>query len=606
MPLVDLIQSCNGYIDYPRNLGHNESTRPYILTSLHEKLAEEAPRIFCRDGAAKLNILRVDRSRKSLTEIQSTNFLTLQHQLPCDASQNKDLLICRLAFIEAHSARDVLDVSKNMMLWLLSIFQTMPNFLEFVFPFGEQLYDYDFQFSAFRSDIRLGKDSTRGEYIDVLRSGKDFQMCYNLKTIESKKADQWQWSARQAAIFHSFDVVTGQANWIIIKAKGNLRERLAEALRAAILAKQDIYEEMSTKFANSLMCHLVVVDWCAENWRWYVKYLEEQLEISTSRALLYNPTGAFSKDDFLIARTSLPAPQPLFTRGRTWTGRILRTNTIRPAPRSPVRLQPIMPLPTTATIQYEDPDQLPPGFSPEVEATFGVGSKEGIQIDELQNAQYLESKAGEASLILRSNIGILTSMSQHYADIAIEIAKLSSPGVNDAFKIAAQLEISKFERHMRQVRADLESHLARMNTITKLATDRKTLLYSLVDYQNMQANENFAKKSQASAQRMEDMTEDMQKLTRKTAVETVLMRIITIVTVLFLPATFVSTMMSANIITFKPQDWSISAGSTSLGAVKFFLCLTLSLMAATLGAGFILFLYEADRPSDAAVRAGGP
>ncbi len=589
MPLNELIDSCAEYTEYPNNLKHNESIRPYMLRSLHNKLIEESPRLFCSDNEAIFRLTQVDQRQRKFLDSQFANLQSLRQAMPCDGSYGQDRLTCQFAFIEAFSSRDVLDISKDMMLWILSVFQVMPNFLEFVFPFGEQLYDYDFQFSAFRQDIRLSSGTTRGKYTEVLRSGQDFQMCYNLKSIEQKPKDVWGWSARQAAIFHSFDVGTGQANWIIIKANANLRERVGEALRKALYDNPSMYEDLSSKFANTLMYQLVVVDWCAENWRWYIKYFEEQLESSTSRALLYKPAGQPTKADLAHVRVS-SAPQPLFPSARTWTDRILRANTSRPTREPQIPLRPVT-LPGAATIAYEEPDQLPPEFSALDQVAPGVGATSGIQIDELQNAQYLETKADEAALVLRSNISVLSAMGLHYEEVALEIAKL--PGLDQTFKTAAQLATSNFERHLRQVRADLESHLARMERISKLATDRKTLLYELVDYQNMRANEAFARKSQASAVRMEDMTQEMQSLTRKTAVETVLMRIITVVTVLFLPGTFVSTMMSAGIIDFPPKDSSIKAGTTSLGALKFFLCLTLTLMVATFGTGFGFVALEA-------------
>jgi hypothetical protein len=493
---------------------------------------------------------------------------------------------CQFAFIEAKSARDVLNISKDMMLWLLSLFQVMPNFLEFVFPFGEQLYDYDFQFSALRQDIRLRPGLRRSAYPDLDRSGEDFQLCFNLKSIESKPEDGWGWSARQAAIFHSFDMKSGQASWIVIKAQDNLRERLTEALTTVLRDNGNMYDSLASKFANTLGCHLVIVDWCAENWRWYIQHFEEQLEEKTSKALVHRPAGASGKGDS-PSSPPLGPHQPLVFRGRTWTGRMFRSNTYRGRSQpQQLPLHNIAPLSTAATVAAEEPDQLPPEFDSSNGTVAINDNRSKIQIGELQNAQYLESKASEAALIVKSNIGILSALNRLYGEVA------SSAVLSQPLQDQINEEVLAFSSHIRQVISDLESHLARLETITKLATDRKTLLYSLVDHQNMQANEAFARKAEASATRMEDMTQDMQKLTRKTAVETVLMRIITLVTVLFLPGTFVSTMMSANIIDFTPKITSIAGGTVSFGALKFFLCLSLSLMMATFGMGYGFYLWE--------------
>jgi hypothetical protein len=58
--------------------------------------------------------------------------------------------------------------------------------------------------------------------------------------------------------------------------------------------------------------------------------------------------------------------------------------------------------------------------------------------------------------------------------------------------------------------------------------------------QNIEASKELAKKSQYSAKKMEAMTEAMHRIAVKTKQETVSMRIITLVTLFFLPGTFIS------------------------------------------------------------------
>jgi Mg2+ and Co2+ transporter CorA len=56
----------------------------------------------------------------------------------------------------------------------------------------------------------------------------------------------------------------------------------------------------------------------------------------------------------------------------------------------------------------------------------------------------------------------------------------------------------------------------------------------------MEASKKFAEKAEASTTKMHSMTEEMNALTQKTKQETVSMRIITLVTLFFLPGTFIS------------------------------------------------------------------
>ena len=61
-----------------------------------------------------------------------------------------------------------------------------------------------------------------------------------------------------------------------------------------------------------------------------------------------------------------------------------------------------------------------------------------------------------------------------------------------------------------------------------------------MDVQNIEASKLLALKAQESTENMEVMTKDMHILTQKTTQETVSMRIITLVTLFFLPGTFIS------------------------------------------------------------------
>ena len=65
-------------------------------------------------------------------------------------------------------------------------------------------------------------------------------------------------------------------------------------------------------------------------------------------------------------------------------------------------------------------------------------------------------------------------------------------------------------------------------------------LYGLLEYRSMVANKLLAEQAQVSARHMEDLTQDMHEIAVKTKQETVSMRIITLVTLFFLPGTFIS------------------------------------------------------------------
>ncbi len=72
-------------------------------------------------------------------------------------------------------------------------------------------------------------------------------------------------------------------------------------------------------------------------------------------------------------------------------------------------------------------------------------------------------------------------------------------------------------------------------------------LTGILDYQNVKMNMEIAQKAQFSAEKaqvsadnMEKMTAHMQRIAAKTEQETVSMKVVTYVTLFFLPGTFVS------------------------------------------------------------------
>ncbi len=342
-------------------------------------------------------------------------------------------------------------------------------------------------------------------------------------------------------------------------------------------------------FANTLAGHLVVVEWSGENWRWYLNDIEQQIVPLRRRAVVDKVARYISEDTLVDAQDpGIPlinlAPRQTTLRALTFSSRNTTRSQVAAAPPP----QPAAPLAVAAAVNVPEPPQEPPNVPPEYDPKIqGKPSDEELsmryQIQELQDAQALETKVNDASLVLNSNIQVLTQIEEYYEQLP------QCPDLPANLKTPMQTEIGRFLKRVRSVRRDLQMHLERVKTMSTLIAECKELLYGIVEYQAMQANHRFADEAKHSAIRMERMTKQMQEMTIRTTLETVLMRIITVVTVFFLPATFVSTLMSTDIVSFTPFDSSITSGDLSAGALKLFLCLSFSLMAATLVAGFGLW-----------------
>ena len=121
-----------------------------------------------------------------------------------------------------------------------------------------------------------------------------------------------------------------------------------------------------------------------------------------------------------------------------------------------------------------------------------------------------------------------------------------------------------------------------------------------------------AEKAQVSADNMEKMTAHMQRIAAKTEQETVSMKVVTYVTLFFLPGTFVSvsschshvdpggptadvfpqTLMSTDIIKYSPDNNGALTRQFSLGCLTIYLYVTVPMMAATFIASWLFRVCE--------------
>ncbi|KAK3645603.1 hypothetical protein LTR56_009043 [Elasticomyces elasticus] len=194
----------------------------------------------------------------------------------------------------------------------------------------------------------------------------------------------------------------------------------------------------------------------------------------------------------------------------------------------------------------------------------------------MQQMQYFEERANEALWVLKSNSNVLKDLDREYASIPTGIVEIKTMGEG--------AELDDFSRSIQDVTKDLMMQESRVESLLRLIADRKTLLQGILQYRSMQANARLAEKAQESTENMEYMTRDMHAIAQKTKTETVHMRIITIVTMFFLPGTFISTLMSTPLVTFAedPHASTFSLRNIGVGALGLYLLVSLPLVFFTL------------------------
>ena len=359
--------------------------------------------------------------------------------------------------------------------------QVMPEFLDFVFPFGEQEYMQDFHFSGFFEETRL-LASDGGLNISALgRSGREIRLCYNLKSVESSNSNpKLPWSIRQVAVYHSFDVETGKSFWTVIKGNQLLKKRVEAATIPEITGKGSIksFETTASSFSSTLATHLAICDWCDEEWRWYLNYLEEKLQnatlhslaitIATKPTIIAGPIHQNTKQsspslfrqvsNFTKATRRTGSSSTWFSKGN------LETEKQPIQPSFPQRREPI---PTPG--RPRPPPKLPPGM-PGTVRIEKEDDNEGFTFGDLQQVQHLEECANEVFLVLEANVDVLEKLRDHYQCIVTE------DDLPEEIKTGCRREFARYGKRISSIIADLQRQRSRTQNLQRLLSDRKSLV----------------------------------------------------------------------------------------------------------------------------------
>lgn len=340
----------------------------------------------------------------------------------------------------------------------------MPSFLDFIFSFGRHQHSPEIHFGGFRHESCL-TDSSRGlKAPEPGRSGCRIQLCYILRTAEIPRhhQQQQQWSLRQTAAYHSLDLENGQSTWIVVKGDQLMQERLTSVTKSPHLKDLRNFGTLQDTLLSALGTHLVLCDWSAENWRWYINFLEKQVQattrstvdVSVSKPL--DPVSAVSPFS-----ESLQSFFPNKQRSRTFT--FGRGNS---------SMQQKAPLPTSAARNIPpgppgppEPPERPPEPIEEKE-----DGHEGFTFGDLQRIQVIEEQANEALLVLRTNSNVLTEMRGYYGsfmhsnDCPLDIQQHCQDGY------------ARFESRIASILHDLQMQQSRVESLLRLLADRKSLV----------------------------------------------------------------------------------------------------------------------------------
>lgn len=167
-----------------------------------------------------------------------------------------------------------------MLVEVLTFHQVMPDYLEFLFIFGLQSEPRDLGFGSFRQHMSLKPTSSMAGIDNLGRTGRQYQLCYNLKGVTCKFRDANDvakniYSIRQAAIYHRLDIVNGSSLWIVTKGGLDIQQRFKRLTGKDARPEDTSFGSVEECFRSSLSAHLLFCHWSTEDWRGYIKWLEE-------------------------------------------------------------------------------------------------------------------------------------------------------------------------------------------------------------------------------------------------------------------------------------------------------------------------------------------
>ena len=389
------------------------------------------------------------------------------------------------SFIEASgNARTKLRTSQEALLLAFSYFQVIPEFLDFLFLFGEQIPAQDLYCSGFHHQTRL--DPCSQTLKDPVRavSGADLKLCYSLKSIESSPVQHdWPWSIRHCAVHHTFDVQHRRSTWIIIKGNAEINKRIQSVTGSRGPADFASFDSITGAFTAALATHLLICDWSSESWRLYIKFLEERFAALTDEAININADAPLdaSKDADLFTAPTRSGTQETFRKPQTTNRRILswkstqsRKQYTLDVPNSPIPQKPSLRLYTNASGK-EQP--MPPAKKVQMSSRphdpvldvdeFG---QQQFSFRDMQKANDVEERVNECILVLRLNINVVTQLKDYYHSLML------SDEMPQGIRDNCRQDMARFERRVDGVIGDFNLQIIRAEGLLRLLADRKALV----------------------------------------------------------------------------------------------------------------------------------
>lgn len=339
-----------------------------------------------------------------------------------------------------------------MMAYLFTYHQIMARFLDFTCAFKYRETPHSFAY--FRNEDYLGLHHLQPGLSCKGRSGIRIQHCFNLLGVE-RGSDGKEWLLRQTAAYHSYDPVQGRALWVVLKGDNTMRRRLESATREAVEKEDMPLHSVQGSFARTLTDHLLITQWCVENWESYAESLEHEYT-SISEVADHAPVDEMTEDIAImkqrekmdIQACAPPGQQPAEPPGfvRKLTRRV--TTGFGTAPRVD---------PPSRRVEHHRIEDL-------------------VQFDKLQSLSCVGKSLGEAISAIAQNKRVLAQIKEHYSEL-VNSADFEHRAPKPSLKACKQA-VSEFVMEIGRLEDDLANYESNLKTILHGVERTETMVSS--------------------------------------------------------------------------------------------------------------------------------
>ncbi|KAK3290430.1 uncharacterized protein B0H64DRAFT_427698 [Chaetomium fimeti] len=513
----------------------------------------------------------------------------------------------RFIFLHSKTSRDPLGCSKEQLTMLLTYHQVMPSFLDLVFTFRSR--SRPLNHAVFRHENYLDENLPSLRLPHLGRSGIQIQHAFNLLTVEkSNMADEKnQWPLRHASMYHSLDLETGRAVYILLKGNSELAKRIKDATDVNRHLRPDAPRTPERSFVASLQVHLIMLEWCVEYWTEYIDGVEDSLRTRSVEAKVAPVEGVASP--VRLAESFQRRGSTFSRRGTIRTlSRLSSTShgngqdsliedvpSEPSTPRSPST--PIRAASRTLTGLFRRATGGLDNGSGSVQEKTPVPERdvlmdklteleERFSFNELQRLSLIGDEIDRSLLALEQNQDVVSQVQEQYQTVISSHAFTTL--LNEG---QCKAELAVFFRRVRTVLRDLAVHRRRLLDLSRTVDNDKNMFEALSQHTSIQTSKAFQVVAQTSSDEMMKWTHKMHEIAVKTKQETLSMHVITIFTLIFLPGTFIATFFSSGVLHWDEDGTLGSEWVVRDAGIRLFLSICLPLTVITITIWAVMYAF---------------